>query len=118
MGGKSFQVDVILVPIEEFPMHRFLLGNGDFGMLLGNLCSLHGLKLGGTGLRSVVWCPETQQNIGNIIFEQYDVVKICDFLGLNLDRFKNHPRKNDQDSGNSDLDSDALLVANAIPYYP
>ena len=32
--------------------------------------------------------PETGTGVGKIVFERYDVGRVCEFLGLDLERFR------------------------------
>lgn len=101
--GADFQVDFITTPVENFVVHHFFLSWGDCGMLIGQIAHAAGLRFGADSSAS----PNTnrytvrfgQQGLFTSISDRpgmsedlilsKDPRKICEFLGLDFDRWYN-----------------------------
>ena len=84
--ARDFQVDFITTPAENFAVHHFFLSWGDCGMLVGQIAHAAGLRFGQQGLFIGI---SDRPGMSDDLILSKDPRKICEFLGLDFDRWYN-----------------------------
>jgi hypothetical protein len=84
--ARDFQIDFITTSPENFAVHHFFLSWGDCGMLVGQIAHAAGLRFGQQGLFIGI---SDRPGMSDDLILSKDPRKICQFLGLDFDRWYN-----------------------------
>ncbi len=101
--AQDFQIDFITTPAENFAVHHFFLSWGDCGMLVGQIAHAAGLRFGADesavpntnrhtvrfGQQGLFIGISDRPGMSDDLILSKDPRKICEFLGLDFDRWYN-----------------------------
>jgi hypothetical protein len=101
--ARDFQIDFITTSPENFAVHHFFLSWGDCGMLVGQIAHAAGLRFGADssaspntnrytvrfGQQGLFTSISDRPGMSDDLILSKDPRKICEFLGLDFDRWYN-----------------------------